>query len=95
MARDWTDTDSINDLHRRLCRVAPDNKAPIPLSVSFENGKWHVDVHVRIARKTEYEISGVHKDLLEAIKRVHWGLDRELANTMYRNASNRRFGVAV
>jgi len=95
VARDWN-TEPVDELERRLRDIAPNNTAPYPLEIVLDSrGIWTVDIHVRIPRITEYELTGVGETLLQALERAHWGLDRETENRKHADAANRKFGVEV
>ena len=40
-----------------LNRVAPGNIASMPIAMGMENGKWTVDISVRVPGITDYEVS--------------------------------------
>lgn len=100
MARDWTDTKSIRESIFERMEAYGDNVAEVPFSMyqQREEGnilKWVVDIHVKIKRVTEFEITGEGLTLSEALRRAYLGLNNEpmvLANAARGNAT---FGVAV
>lgn len=51
-----------------LDRHAVGNTAPIPVAAMLEDGVWSVDVHVRIPRVTEYEVTGTGDTFEEALR---------------------------
>lgn len=63
-----------------LERVAPDNIAPIPISMAREEGRWKVDIHVRRKRITEYELTGESDELAGAIANARSMLSRVAGN---------------
>jgi len=38
-------------------RHAAGNIAPVPIDLSFQNGKWLLDIHVHIKREVEYDFT--------------------------------------
>lgn len=95
MARDWSEEATLTALEDRLARLAPDNTAPIPIAATKEDGRWTVDVHVRIPRVTEYEVAGSDTTLAGALRRAYLALNNEPHVREKADASNRRFGVEV
>lgn len=99
MARDWSEEATLTALEDRLARLAPENIAPIPIAACKElvdgTPYWTVDVHVRIPRVTEYEVSGTDKTLAGALRRAYLALNNEPNVREKANASNRRFAVEV
>lgn len=101
MARDWdAEAETMKALDERLMRLAPDNTAEFPISCvqqRDQNGNlgWVVDIHVRIPRVTEYEVTAFHPTYAGAIRRAYLGLNNETKIRQQSHASNKTFGVTV
>lgn len=100
MARDWKFEPTLKALEERLRRLAPSNTASVPLTITAEPGPrgewiWTVDIHVRLPRVTEYEVTAVGTSVDEAIRRAYLGLNNEALIRKRNDVSNRRFGVVV
>lgn len=82
VARDWADT---NETRKGiLARMAAfgENVAAFPYSETMEyreTGKvWVVDIHVKVRRSVEFDISAERPDLHEALRCVYLGLNNEM-----------------
>lgn len=75
-----------------LATVAPANIAPIPLAVWQEDGRWNVEVHVRIRRVTEYEVAGSGVTLSDALANAKRALAHEEQNTRQGRSNAETFG---
>lgn len=87
-------------LEERLKRLAPKNTASVPLTITAEPGPdghwlWSVDIHVRIPRETEYEVTAVGNTVAAAIRKAYLGLNNEALLRKRSDVSNRKFGVVV
>lgn len=100
MARDWNEPDTITLLLARINDIAPGNVAPCPLACAMQREPdgtytWYVDIHVRIPRVTEYEITAAGDTVTEALRKAYKGLNNEVNLRTSANAANRAFRVAV
>ena len=81
MARDWSDTEGVRKdiLHRMAMHGI--NIATVPFAETLERvgdeHLWTVDIHVKVARKTEFDISTVGETLAEALRRAYLSLSHE------------------
>lgn len=75
-------------VERLMARHAPGNVAPIPIATAKEDGKWTVDLHVKIPRVTEYEVSSEGDSLADALARAATALTHQsdLRDRATRNA---------
>ena len=90
----------MDHLLNRLAVVAPGNTAQIPVAVSqelTEDGTmlWVVDIHVRIPRITEYDLTTSAPSYAVALKKAVASLNSESRIRRHANWANERFGVAV
>ena len=94
MARDWNNLEDVRkDIFERMKNFG-DNIATFPYCETqerLETGKtiWTVDIHVRVKRLVEFQLTGEGETLAEALRRVYLGLNSE-AN-LRRNASTAAF----
>lgn len=102
MARDWDPASTMALLEARLEKVAPNNTAPIPISVHKERHEvypdrwvWVANVMVRIPRVTEYDVEGFGDTAGDALRRVYLGLNNEARTRRQANVANAQFGVQV
>ncbi len=100
MARDWTEVETTHLLEDRLAKLADGNTAEFPISCSKQKNDlgewvWVVDIHVRIPRVTEYEVTGFAPTLAGALRRAYLGMNSEALLRKNSNAANLQFGVAV
>lgn len=101
MARDWNDeAPTLAALEARLMALAPGNTAPCPIATSkqqdeFGQWGWVVDIHVRIPRVTEYEVTGVGKTFAGALRRAYLGLNNEPNLRKLSVRTNATFGVTI
>lgn len=67
-----SETDAqLTRLAHLLARHAPDNIAPIPVAMSLgADLQWTIDLHVRIAGDTEYELSEQSETFATAVRRA-------------------------
>lgn len=84
----------------RLRHVAPGNTAPLPITAAKEQQDdgsylWTVDIHVRIPRITEYEVSGRDTSLAGALRRAYLALNNEPHVRKQANIANKNFGIEV
>jgi hypothetical protein len=72
VTRDWSNWGSTWDsIVTKVDRITEGkNAAPIPFALMFEDGVWHLDVHVK-TETAEFDISGSAADLGEAAKGVY------------------------
>lgn len=82
MARDWRDTDAVRtDIFKRMAAFG-ENVAPIPYAACLENRldgpTWVVDIHVKVRRLVEFDISAEGQELHEALRRIYLGLNNEM-----------------
>jgi hypothetical protein len=84
--------DQIEGLMAVLATVAPDNIAPIPVAIWQEDGKWNVEVHVRVRRVTEYEVCGTGVTLSDALANARRALANENVNVRQASINAETFG---
>ena len=82
MARDWTDTHSVREDILKRMRAFGENIAPIPYASALEYGEdgsehWVVDIHVKVRRAVEFDLTGEGKTLADALRCVYLGLNSE------------------
>lgn len=99
MARDWNDTEAVRrDILDRMDRYGQ-NVADVPFAQTLEcrDGKkvWIVDIHVKVRRTTEFEISGEGDTLADALRRAYLALNNEPMVLSRAETTNLAFGVAV
>lgn len=90
----------MDHLLSRLAVVAPGNTAQIPVAVSQEldeenNVIWVVDIHVRIPRVTEYDLTTSAPSYAVALRKAVASLNSESRIRRHANWANERFGIAV
>lgn len=75
------------------------NIATIPFSAVIElrdeGPVWVVDLHVKVTRVTEFEVSGEGPTLAEALRRAYLALNNQPMVLRHAASSNEAFGVAV
>jgi hypothetical protein len=81
VARDWTNTDDVReDIFHRM-EAFGQNIAPVPYAACLENREdgpvWVVDIHVKVRRLIEFDITAEGKHLHEALRRIYLGLNNE------------------
>lgn len=99
MARDWADETSVrNDIHERMNKYG-DNIAPVPFAEYQERRNdglwWCVDIHIKVRRTTEFEVSAEGRTLSEALRKAYLGLNNEPVLTRKAANANALFGVTV
>jgi hypothetical protein len=98
VARDWEISSTLADLRLRMDRFG-DNVAPVPISLTmeFRDGKvlWCVDIHVKVLRQTEFDISTEGPTLSAALRAAYLGLNNEQELLRRASRANIAFGVAV
>ena len=81
MARDWTDTQIVKeDILKRMASFG-NNIAAIPYASALENRDgiltWVVDIHVKVHRVIEFDLSAEGATLGEALRCIYLGLNSE------------------
>lgn len=82
MARDWNDTRAVQaDILKRM-EAFGSNVAPIPYTETMEYREgegyyWIVDIHVKVRRTVEFDLSAEAQTLAEALRCVYLGLNSE------------------
>lgn len=75
------------------------NVAPVPLSMTeeYRDGRivWVVDIHIKVRRVTEFDISTEGETLSDALRAAYLGLNNELGLLNRAARANLAFGVAV
>ena len=66
-------------IERLLETFASANIAPIPIAIAKADGLWTVDIHVKLKRVIEYEITSEHESLATAIAHAAHGLSNQSA----------------
>lgn len=99
MARDWEVSNTLADLKARMARFG-DNIATVPISMVEEydptRGRfWVVDLHIKVHRVTEFDISVEGKTLSEALRRAYLGLNNEMGLLERAARANLVFEVSV
>ena len=97
MARDWNNTPAVReDILNRMAKFG-ENIAEFPLTQTLErrDGKlvWVVDIHIKVARLVEFDLTGEGDTLAEALRKVYLGLNSQ-AN-LYRNVIHGNTYTAV
>jgi hypothetical protein len=102
VARDWNnETETLSALEARVASLAPGNTAPIPIDASKQRNEltgewtWVVDIHVRIPRVTEFELTGSDTTLTGAIRRAYLALNSHKRLRRQASDANLAFGIAV
>jgi len=100
VARDWEEASTLSALEARLEQVAPGNTADLPIAAAKERQPdgsfiWTVDIHVRIPRVTEYDVTGVGKSFAGALRRAYLGLNNEAGVRGNADRANAQFGIAA
>lgn len=72
-----------------LNKIACDNIAPIPIAMALDEGKWTVDIHVKIKGVKEYEVTGTDAILSRAIQLAYRGLANQ-TNVNRNSATNQK-----
>ena len=98
MARDWEISRTLADLMVRMAQFG-ENVASVPLAMTQERRGtrfvWVVDVHIKVRRVTEFDISTEGETLTDALRSAYLGLNNE-RGLMHRAArANAAYGVAV
>jgi len=99
MARDWERTSLvILDILERMKQFGT-NVAPFPFCITQEirDGKvvWCVDIHVRVRRKTEFDISTEGETVTEALRAAYLGLNSPTGVTERAGRANAAFGIPI
>lgn len=100
MARDWTDTKAIREAILDRMDLYGENVAAVPFSMYQERDhgnilKWVVDIHVKVRRVTEFEITGEGPTCGEALRRAYLALNNQPMVLKNAARTNSTFGVAV
>lgn len=97
MARDWEVSDTLADLQARMAKFG-ENIAPIPITMTMElrgnKMQWIVDIHIKVHRVTEFDISTQGESLSEALRSAYLGLNNEMGLLDRANRANKAFGIA-
>ena len=98
MARDWEVSNTLASLKVRMAQFGV-NIAPCPIAMTEElrDGQtvWVVDIHIRVRRVTEFDISTEGATLSEALRAAYLGLNNEAGLRTRAARANEAFGVAV
>lgn len=98
MARDWEPFSTLIDIRTRMSHFGK-NIAPFPLCISEElrDGKtvWIVDLHVKVYRVTEFDITSEGDTLGAALRGAYLGLNNERGLVAHAERTNGQYGVAV
>lgn len=99
MARDWNDTKSVQgDIFARMALYGM-NIASIPFTVYLERRGdtevWVVDLHVKVRRTIEFELTGEGPTLPEAMRRAYLALNNEPMVRANAAQGNATFGIAI
>lgn len=99
MARDWDNTELVQDaIFRRMGKYG-ENVADIPYTVYQERREdglwWLVQIHVKVPRVTEFDIEGEGRTVAEAMRSAYLALNNEPMTLQRAEKSNLAFGVAV
>lgn len=81
MARDWSDTESVRlDILKQMA-LHGINTAHIPFSAVMERRSdehvWVIDLHVKVARQREFDITAEGLTLMDALRSAYLCLSRE------------------
>jgi hypothetical protein len=81
VARDWNNLEAIRkDIFKRM-ETFGENVAPFPYSETREwridGSVWTVDIHIKVLREVEFELTGEGPTLGEALRRVYLGLNSQ------------------
>lgn len=102
MARDWEVSNTLASLKARMAKFG-ENVAPVPICMTEEtrtDGErfwtmWVVDLHIKVRRVTEFDISTEAETLSEALRKAYLGLNNEEALVAHAARANLAFGVTV
>lgn len=98
MARDWEVSNTLASVKARMAQFGA-NVAPCPIAMTeeFRDGQtvWVVDLHIRVRRVTEFDISTEGSTLSEALRAAYLGLNNEAGLRLRASRANEAFGVAV
>lgn len=100
MARDWEVSNTLADLKARMAKFG-DNIASVPISMveeyDRETGRrfWVVDIHIKVHRVTEFDISVEGNTLSDALRRAYLGLNNEMGLLNKAARANLVFSVVV
>jgi hypothetical protein len=98
MARDWEASNTLAMIEDRLEKYGV-NIADLPISMTKELREdgywWVVDLHIRVRRVTEFDISTEGRTLGAALRAAYLGLNNELGLITRAARANLVFGVAV
>lgn len=99
MARDWTDTEQVqDDIFTRMAGYG-ENTAEIPYSIFQERREdglwWVVQIHVRVPGITDFDMEGEGKTVDSALRCLYLGLNNQDRTLNQAKQSNLIFGVAV
>ena len=81
MARDWSDTESVRlDILKQMARHGI-NVARVPFAETMERRSdehvWVVDLHVKVERQREFDITAEGMTLMDALRSAYLCLSRE------------------
>lgn len=75
------------------------NTAPCPIAMTeeYRDGRtiWTVDIHVRVHRVTEFDISTESSSLAGALRAAYLGLNNEVGLRLRASRANQTFGIEV
>lgn len=82
MARDWNDTRAVQEDILSRMQAFGKNVAPIPYTETMEYREekghfWTVDIHVKVHRLVEFDLTGEGPTLADALRCVYLGLNSE------------------
>jgi hypothetical protein len=81
VARDWNNLEAVReDIFERMDAFG-ENIAQFPYSETREwridGSVWTVDIHIKVLRQVEFELTGEGATLGEALRRVYLGLNSQ------------------
>lgn len=98
MARDWEISRTLADLMVRMSQFG-ENVASVPIAMTEENRNglrvWIVDLHIKVRRVTEFDISTEGTTLSEALRSAYLGLNNERGLVSRAARANDAYGVTV
>lgn len=97
MARDWSNTRAVrDDILERMARFG-ENIAEFPFTETLERRldglMWVVDLHVKVIRSVEFDLTAEGRTLAEALRKAYLGLNSEIG--LRKNAHHDPFAEAL
>jgi hypothetical protein len=98
VARDWEMSNTLASLLERMAKFG-NNVAPVPLCITLELREgvpvYVVDLHIKVIRTTEFDLTAEATTLSGALRSAYLGLNNERGLVERAAESNLAFGVAI